>query len=59
MSFKLLLQILLSLLALGCLIVKSEEPEGSNDYMIELTDDTFEDAVKGPDFMIVEFYANW
>lgn len=59
MSFKLLLQILLSLLVTSCLIVKSEDVEGSDDYMMELTDGTFEDAVKEPEFMIVEFYADW
>lgn len=50
---------LLPSIFLGILFGALAVAKGDEDYMVELTDKTFEDAVKESEFMIVEFYANW
>lgn len=54
--FKLLSHCLIPLMFWGLAVSDKNEEE---NYLLELTDETFEEAVATPDFMIVEFYASW
>lgn len=44
-----------------CLLwsVQSYGVHGEEDLFVELTDETFEDAVATPDMIVVKFYAPW
>lgn len=44
-----------------CLLwsVQNYGAHGEEDLFVELTDETFEDAVATPDMIVVKFYAPW
>lgn len=48
-----------AVLLLGLLVCVSVASDDDEQYMVELTDDTFDDIVLGPEFIIVEFYSTW